>query len=239
MVKRNKRSQKKTSLFKLTLVGFFSAFLLLAVFAAWFLLKNPKAENWIVNRHSLKVHTVAKKAAATTVSAPTVPQEPQFEFYTMLPQMEVDVPDDASQPKNTPTAQAPAKITPKPVANSAPTPVQPTDKEPSELSTVQLPEPLTTLKSTSSVGTPTHITYLLQAASFQEGADARRVQIHLSKLGFPAEIETVMIKGVAWHRVYVGPFTTLKAVQTARQQLNAKGISTVFVANDISDSNVP
>lgn len=49
-------------------------------------------------------------------------------------------------------------------------------------------------------------TYLLQAGSFNDPADANRLKATLALLGVQSTIQTVSIKSGTWHRVRIGPF---------------------------------
>jgi len=98
--------------------------------------------------------------------------KPRFEFYSILPEMEVPV-----------TAKA-------------------------------LPE---RAASPSEEG---GATYLLQVGSFRGADEAERLKAQLALLGMEASIQTVSVNGKqTWHRVRIGPFTSLKAAYGVQDRL--------------------
>lgn len=110
---------------------------------------------------------------------------PRFEFYTMLPEMEVAVPDsELDRVTETPTSQ-------------------PGDDD---------------------------VTYVLQAGSFRKLDQADRLKAELALIGMPAQIQTVSIDGGStWHRVRVGPFTNLQALNEARSELQRNGLKVIVL----------
>ena len=112
-------------------------------------------------------------------------KRPRFEFYTMLPEMEVAVPEQELTGGSTATSRK------------------------SEI-----------------VG----VTYVLQAGSFRKLAQADRLKAELALIGMPAKIQTVSIDGGSkWHRVRVGPFPNLKALNEARSELQRNGLEVMVL----------
>jgi len=112
-------------------------------------------------------------------------KRPRFEFYTMLPEMEVAVPE--------------AELTAK--------------------STVA-----------SRKRENNNVTYVLQAGSFRNLTQADRLKAELALMGMPAKIQTVSIEGGSkWHRVRVGPFTNLQALNEARTELQSNGLKVMVL----------
>ncbi|NCF26159.1 MAG: hypothetical protein GWP69_02185 [Gammaproteobacteria bacterium] len=112
-------------------------------------------------------------------------KRPRFEFYTMLPEMEVAVPE--------------AELTAK--------------------STVA-----------SRKRENNNVTYVLQAGSFRNLTQADRLKAELALVGMPAKIQTVSIEGgKKWHRVRVGPFTNLQALNEARTELQSNGLKVMVL----------
>ena len=74
------------------------------------------------------------------------------------------------------------------------------------------------------------VTYVLQAGSFRELAQADRLKAELTLIGMPAQIQTVSIEGgTKWHRVRVGPFTDLQALNRARAELQSNGLKVMVL----------
>jgi cell division protein FtsN len=112
-------------------------------------------------------------------------KRPRFEFYTMLPEMEVAVPEH-------------------------------------ELKSAS--------KKTKKQAEKEGVTYVLQAGSFRNLAQADRLKAELALIGMPAQIQTVSIEGgKKWHRVRVGPFTNLQALNEARTELQSNGLKVMVL----------
>lgn len=128
-------------------------------------------------------------------------ESPKFEFYKLLPQQEVVVPD--AEPETTPVPEAdPA---PSPDAGS--------------------PAPAGSDRPDSG---GTH--FLLQAGSFQNHADADRLKAELALIGVEAHIQTVTLQGgETWHRVRVGPFSDQGDLNGVRNRLQSNGVETILL----------
>lgn len=131
-------------------------------------------------------------------------QEPKFDFYAVLPKMEIIVPqqDSASRPSRseTPaTSPAPAE---RPSTPSRDTPAT---------------DPL-----------PDGRSYVLQAGSFRSASDAERRRADLILQGFSASVQPVKLNGDStWYRVMIGPYDNRKALQVAQENLADNGIETL------------
>ncbi len=112
-------------------------------------------------------------------------KRPRFEFYTMLPEMEVAVPEHELTGGSTAASRNPEDD---------------------------------------------NVTYVLQAGSFRQLAQADRLKAELALIGMPAKIQTVSIEGGSkWHRVRVGPFTNLQALNEARSELQSNGLKVMVL----------
>ncbi len=119
--------------------------------------------------------------------------KPRFDFYTILPEREVKVPE--------------WEATPPPEPNSPPEPKSPSESE-------RPPA------AVSPSGPEASGSYMIQVGSFQRYQDADRVKARLALAGVSAGIQRVVINGSdIWYRVRVGPFNDLKSLQGARQRL--------------------
>ena len=79
-------------------------------------------------------------------------------------------------------------------------------------------------------GEPPKETYLLQAGSFQNPADADNLKAKLALIGVEANVEPTNLaeKGM-WYRVRVGPYTKLEDINRVRQQMVENGIQVSLV----------
>lgn len=72
--------------------------------------------------------------------------------------------------------------------------------------------------------------FFLQAGAFQNPTDADSLKARLALLGVEATVQTTTLpdKGV-WHRVRVGPYTSVEELNRARETLKQNGIETALV----------
>jgi len=73
--------------------------------------------------------------------------------------------------------------------------------------------------------------YFLQAGSFQNAGDADNLKAKLAMLGMEATVQAVNVpekKGV-WHRVRVGPFSSVDDLEQARASLQQNGVQSTLV----------
>ncbi|HYQ71086.1 MAG TPA: SPOR domain-containing protein [Gammaproteobacteria bacterium] len=144
------------------------------------------------------------EAADETPQSPPPPPKPRFDFYTLLPEMEVVVPDEEIAPVPTPPARHPAPAD-KPAAT--PAPARPA------------------AKATPPAKPASAETYLLQVGSFRNGEQAERFRAKLALLGLETSIQKVTIDNKdTYHRVRVGPFRDTGSLNTARSRLSKQGI---------------
>lgn len=73
-------------------------------------------------------------------------------------------------------------------------------------------------------------TFFLQAGAFQNAPDADNLKARLALIGIEAKIQTATLpdKGV-WHRVRVGPYTSVEELNRARDSLKQNGVETALI----------
>jgi len=93
-----------------------------------------------------------------------------------------------------------------------------------------LPGSTPTTTSDQKPAAPNQPRYYLQAGAFQNAADADNLKARLALLGIEAQIQTSEVpeKGV-FHRVRIGPFVGLDAVNTTRSLLTQNNIAANLV----------
>ncbi len=147
--------------------------------------------------------------AAETPQTPPPPPKPRFDFYTLLPEMEVVVPDEEVAPPPAPAPQHPVAAS-KPAAQHEPV------------------RPAAT-SSPARAAAPAE-TYLLQVGSFRNGEQAERFKAELALLGLETSIQKVTIDNKdTYHRVRVGPFHDTGSLNNARSQLSKQGIQSSVI----------
>ena len=72
--------------------------------------------------------------------------------------------------------------------------------------------------------------FFLQAGAFQNAPDADNLKARLALLGVEANIETSTVpdKGV-WHRVRIGPYTSVEELNRTRDTLKQNGVQTTLI----------
>lgn len=122
--------------------------------------------------------------------------KPTFDFYTVLPGKEVELPGEAGS-----AAEAPA-----------------TSSAPAATTTAASAAPGSTAAAAPSAGQ-------LQAGAFSNAADAEALRARLALLGQSARIETVQSNGRTLHRVRLGPYADADALARAQAVLAEAGIA--------------
>src|SRR5215218_709018 len=77
---------------------------------------------------------------------------------------------------------------------------------------------------------PEKETFYLQAGAFQNAPDADNLKARLALVGIAAAVQTTTLpdKGV-WHRVRVGPYTSIEELNRARDTLKQNGVETTLI----------
>jgi hypothetical protein len=143
------------------------------------------------------------------------PAKPRFDFYTILPKMEVIIPEEDIGPKTAPSAFKPVEQPAISGLESEP------DVNPVAKPAALLPQSQPEVKpAVSSSGN-----YFLQSGSFSTMDQAERLKAQLALLGLDASVQKVTLnKQNTIHRVRVGPFRDYTALDEARAVLRQHGI---------------
>ncbi|MEZ5540965.1 MAG: SPOR domain-containing protein [Pseudomonadota bacterium] len=191
------------------------------------------------------------------------PPRPRFDFYRTLPEMQVEVPERAPPatarpvPPAAPVTSAPAAAAPasepsaatvpavaadaarQPVSAPAAAPQRqeagaaPVAPAPAAASAGQMAD-----KATGRTLPPAAPTtgYYLQVGAFRAADYAGRFKARLEALQLPAGVEAIRLaNGETWHRVRVGPYQDMTAVEGVRARLKAAGIDSMLVRVDEND----
>ena len=162
-------------------IGLFVAFLV------YIKMQSTSQPPQVFVKETLPAPAAGKEAEVNEQGGESSPPEPRFDFYTLLPEMEVVVPEQ--------------RIRGKP-----------------EQGVRQVEEPGT---------------YYLQVGSFKNGEQADRLKAELAMKGFETLIQKVTIDNdkstETWHRVRVGPYNDLEALNRARGRLKSNGVESSLV----------
>jgi len=146
----------------------------------------------------------ADPAASAADSNPKAQAEakPRFDFYTLLKESEVFVPEVEEPP-----------------LVKAPLPVDPAKKK----DDARDEEKAAPEKSSA-------YEFILQTGSFRARGDADSLRARLLLLNLKATVESAGAKpGEVWYRVMVGPFTSQETVARARTALQQNGVDSILV----------
>mgnify|MGYP001812668587 FL=1 len=200
------------------LIGLFVAFLV-------YIKSQPNPDEPVYVQETLSPQTAAASEEAAVeehreeATANSSPPKPRFDFYTLLPEMEVVIPEEeiTESLKQTPPPPAAIAQPATPASKAEPAPqVAPKPDVTSKPATA--PKPAAPATATG--------TYYLQVGSFSDGVKAERFKAELGMMGMQTSIQKVTINNKeTYHRVRVGPFGTLDELDRTRQTLMTKGIA--------------
>ena len=172
------------------------------------------------------------QATAERGSAPGVlestgdnaPKKPQFDFYSVLSEKEVRIPDAEisaqarveQQQKQQQAAQLQAQQT----AQAAPTTVP--ANAPAAVSQDVTAAPASAVPQPAAGSG-----YLLQVGAFPNAADAETLKAKLALQGFVANVQSVNIGGQTYNRVRLGPFRSATDLESTKQRLAGAGINAI------------
>lgn len=148
--------------------------------------------------------------------APDKPK-PKYDFYTLLPEKEVVIPDaeldaqaraEAAKPPTPADATQPTVAAGDPAVSTAAGTGDPATNAP--------PAP-----PTSSEGPR----YLIQAGAFRGSTEAEALKAKIALTGEIARVEVAQINGNTVHRVRMGPYPNASALAAAKQALANHGIT--------------
>lgn len=168
------------------------------------------------------------QATAERGSAPGVlestgdnaPKKPQFDFYSVLSEKEVRIPDAEisaqARVEQQQKQQATQLQTQQPAPATAP---------------ANAPQAVTqdvTAAPASAVPQPAAGSgYLLQVGAFPNAADAETLKAKLALQGFVANVQSVSIGGQTYNRVRLGPFRSATELEATKQRLAGAGINAI------------
>jgi len=168
-------------------------------------------------------------------SAPAAPKKPQYDFYSVLSEKEVRIPDavisaqaKAEQQQKQQAAQQAAAQQQAQAAAQKPAPgpaavAEAITPAPESAVRAQAPAPATATANAA----PTASGYLLQVGAFPSAADAETLKAKLAMQGFVANVSPVNVNGQTYSRVRLGPFHSATELESAKQRLTSAGINAI------------
>lgn len=167
---------------------------------------------------------VSASMADNTAPTGDEPGQPRFEFYRLLSEQEVEVAGRTSVGTDN-GVENPGAL---PLADEENASIASS----TQTRTADAPSPTTTSPSLLQPATVASDSarYLLQAGSFRQQQDADTLRANLALLGIDARIEQVELPGgETWHRVRIGPFTSLAGVNEVRARMASQQIDSIIL----------
>ncbi|ARS47385.1 SPOR domain-containing protein [Pseudomonas sp. KHPS1] len=147
---------------------------------------------------------------------PAEPARPKYDFYTLLPESEVILPQALEETPPAPPAQKP--VTPEEAAKIDAARAQ------AALNGEVPPPPPPVIASA-----PVTTQFFLQAGSFRKRDDADSLRAQIILLGQNVRVETGKVREETWHRVLVGPFASREQLAAAQKTLAGNGFSNLLL----------
>lgn len=151
----------------------------------------------------------------------------RFEFYTLLPGMEVQLPDAPSKTvAQTAKKQEPVKVI---VQSQSSPPAAPASEKTSSKAIAQHPQEQSSGKALAATKNAT-AQYIVQAGIFQDLPLADELKAKLTLQGFNTHIQKVQTQeGQTWFRVTLGPFTTESSALNHKKRLEEQKIHGILI----------
>jgi cell division protein FtsN len=146
----------------------------------------------------------SEQAVADEAAKKPAPPKKTFDFYSVLPEMEVVIPD--------------AELSAKAKAEQ--------QRQQQALAQAQSTNSATTT-GTATASAEGGGRYVLLAGSYADPKAADEAKAKLALLGVVAKVQTITINGKVWNRVMVGPYTNASETENAKKSLADNGIKAI------------
>lgn len=217
---------------------------LVVAYVAYLQVQSPQTLKLVASQSALREEAQRQQKEPGTEDR----SKPRFEFYTLLPEMEVAVPEQElqaaareQQERTQQTQGAPPLPEPSPpapaAASTASTPAAPPPPVTAPVTQITvtppaMPAPMAAREEGSTTVPPptAGALYMLQVASVTSMADADRLKASLTLLGLDASIQTVSVDGNAtFYRVRVGPYADIARLNDARTRLRENSMEALVL----------
>jgi len=154
--------------------------------------------------------------------AESAPKKPQYDFYSVLSEKEVRIPDDQisaqaraeQQQKQLAAQQAAAAAAQQQQAASANAPAA-------------ISENIQAAPASAVPPPAAGSGYLLQVGAFPNAADAEALKAKLALQGFVANVQTVQVGSQTFHRVRLGPYRSATELEAVQSRLAGAGYKAI------------
>ena len=171
--------------------------------SAWLLRDRWQTQHTLLPQPNPDAQAPASSGDEGLADDATPPEKPKpkYDFYTLLPEKEVVIPDAELAEQARAEAR---KAAPKPAAATG-------DAVP------------TTASAPTAAAANDGSRYLIQAGAFRDNSEAEALKAQIALTGEVARVESAQINGSTVYRVRMGPYASAGALAAAKQALTSHG----------------
>jgi cell division protein FtsN len=150
----------------------------------------------------------SEQAVAEDAGKKPAPPKKTYDFYSVLPEMEVVIPD--------------AELSAKARAEQ-----QRQQQQAAQTQSGAAANPAATTAATPTPAADASGRYVLMAGSYAEARAADEAKAKLALLGIVAKVQSITINGKTWNRVIVGPYSNASETESAKATLAENGVKAI------------
>jgi cell division protein FtsN len=146
--------------------------------------------------------------------AESAPKKPQYDFYSVLSEKEVRIPDEQISAQARAEQQQKQQAAQQAAAAAA---------QQQQAANANAPAAVTENIQAAAAGSG----YLLQVGAFPAAADAEALKAKLALQGFVANVQTVQVGSQTFHRVRLGPYRSATELESVQNRLAGAGYKAI------------
>jgi cell division protein FtsN len=164
---------------------------------------------------------------------PEKPKKPSYDFYSVLSEKEVRIPDAEIRAQASAEAQQ-KQLQQQAAQQQASAQQQAAAAQQAQVTAAAANLPKATTQTVTAApaqpapaAAPGSAGYLLQVGAFPSAADAEALKAKLALQGFVANVQSVKVGAQTYNRVRLGPFKSATDLESTKQRLQSAGISAI------------
>src|ERR1700754_536194 len=164
---------------------------------------------------------------------PEKPKKPSYDFYSVLSEKEVRIPDAEIRAQASAEAQQKQQQQQAAQQQAAAQKAEAAQQQQATAAAANLPKATTQTVTAAPAQQPPAAPaargsgYLLQVGAFPSAADAEALKAKLALQGFVANVQAVKVGAQTYNRVRLGPFKSATDLESTKQRLQSAGISAI------------
>jgi cell division protein FtsN len=163
---------------------------------------------------------------------PEKPKKPSYDFYSVLSEKEVRIPDAEIRAQASAEAQQKQQAQQAAQQQAAAQKAEVAQQQQATAAAANLPkattQTVTAAPAQQAPAAPAASSgYLLQVGAFPSASDAEALKAKLALQGFVANVQSVKVGAQTYNRVRLGPFKSATDLESTKQHLQAAGISAI------------